>query len=453
MTSRVRVPALASAFLALTLSACGTDVRSQTAEQAGGVGDVVITTKICQSDIPMGCRAPSSVSAGKQLLVAFRVPAGVEAPESLTARVPVGYSGVTVRLRRDDAYGAWVDQQPSAIDGDTRSFGYVSDVLPGVATDDITVTAKLAAGLTEIFEYQTLVGYRTGSHGAGPSRPVDCTGELEPVSETSEERITDCASGGTSAGGDTALALRGLEVAGERAAVRADPGDTVSVPFKLKLSGPALDRTVAVSAATTLPGATVKVEGGDLPFVARERSREVTVAVPADAEAGDYEVTLSARIGGTTRTATRTLTVTGNGRRAAPPKAEAAAGSGGPQLPVVPVPSAPAPARATALFMNAAAEVPFGFVCTEKCGQARAALLVRFGTFGARAARNAPLRMLEIGETTFRAPAGRRVRGTVSLHPKARRAVGRGRVLRGLLVVRAGRGKPVVRRVMLQRGR
>ena len=207
MRSRLRLSALGAATAAtLALSACGTDVRSQTAEQVAG-GDVVVTTRICQTRIPTGCRdAPSSVSQGKQLLVAFRVPAGVEAPETIKARVPIGYGGDSVRLRLDGAYSAWVQQQPSAIDAPSKSYGYVSDTLPMVATDDTVVTARFAARDVSRFEFQTITGYRTGDHLKGADRPVDCTGEQQAKDE-SEERFTDCASGGTSVGGAGALRL------------------------------------------------------------------------------------------------------------------------------------------------------------------------------------------------------------------------------------------------------
>ena len=208
MRSRLRLPAiLAAAVASLALSACGTDVRSQTAEAVGNSGDVVVTTKICQTRIPTGCRdAPSSVSAGKQLLVAFRVPAGVKAPETLRARVPIGYGGDTVQLRLDASYSAWVQKQPSAIDGETRSYGYVSDVLPMVATDDTVLTVRFDASAVRRFDFQTITGYRTGDHRTGPGRAVDCAGEQQAVDE-SEERFTDCASGGTSVGGADALRL------------------------------------------------------------------------------------------------------------------------------------------------------------------------------------------------------------------------------------------------------
>jgi hypothetical protein len=304
----------AAAVVALAVAGCGTDVRSQTAEQSGAVGDVVVTTKVCQTEIPVGCRAPSSVSVGKQLLIGFRVPEGADAPATLTARVPQGYGSATVTLRRDDAYGAWIDEQPSGIDGETVAFGYVSEVLPIVATDDIVVTAKLDAGTADRFEYQTVVGYRTGAHAGGPDRPVDCTGELQAADAKTGERFTDCFSGGTSVGGVAAIVLRGLEVAGAPAAVKADPGETATVPFKLQMSGKELDRTVALSAATTLPDATARVEGANLPFTPGDRSRDVVVAVPADAEPGDYAVRLSARVGDTVRTGTRTLTVVGKGK-------------------------------------------------------------------------------------------------------------------------------------------
>ena len=451
MTFRHRLPVLLALLLAcLALGACGTDVRSQTAEQNGAVGDLVITTKVCQTEIPLGCRAPSSVSVGKQLLIGFRVPVGVDAPATLTARIPQGYGSATVRLRRDDGYGAWIQSQPSGIDGETRSFGYVSDVLPIVATDDISVTAKLDTGVVSRFEYQTIVGYRTGNHLGGPDRPVDCTGEQQAVEKKSPERFTDCGSGGTSVGGGDALELRGLEVAGGNAAIKADPGETATVPFKLKMSGPELDRTVAVSATTTLPGATVKVLGGDVPFGPGERTRDVTVAVPADAAPGDYEVTLRARVGETERTATRTLTVAGKPGPKVKAKTASAVGSADQGLPVVDAPGAPTSAKVDNLFMSDDAGVAFGYVCTTACGEAQAALLVRFGAFGARAASAAPLRMLEIGETSLRTRRGKRVRSRVALYPKARLAVARGRALRGLLVVRTRGGKPQVRRVVLK---
>lgn len=314
MSLRSFTTAGAAAVAALAVAGCGTDVRSQTAEQAGAVGDVVVTTKVCQTEIPVGCRAPSSVSVGKQLLIGFRVPEGVAAPATLTARIPQGYGSATVTLRRDQGYGAWIERQPSGIDGATVAYGYVSEVLPMVATDDIAVTAKLNAGTTERFEYQTVVGYRTGAHAGGPGRPVDCTGELQAADAKTGERFTDCFSGGTSVGGADAIVLRGLDVAGAPAAVKAEPGEAASVPFKLQMSGKELDRTVALSASTTLPGATARVDGAGLPFTPGDRTRDVIVAVPADAEPGDYQVRLDARVGDTVRTATRTLTVVGKGK-------------------------------------------------------------------------------------------------------------------------------------------
>jgi len=143
-------------------------------------------------------------------------------------------------------------------------------------------------------------------------RPADCLEARPwPFEELFGEpwggpTVPTTACGPTSAGGSLALA----DLRGSGATVEATPGTTVTVPFTLRSVGPAgpayaLGASTALDGAAVTPSATTLAPGGP-----GFHDVSVTVAVPAGARPGGYDVVLSATAGGERREAVGRVVVT-----------------------------------------------------------------------------------------------------------------------------------------------
>lgn len=329
----------------------------------------------------------------------------------------------------------------------------------------------------------------TGFHDPGEAfglqlldtRPVDCQevrawpffelmGESTSALQADaygEPLLPTTTCGHASAGG--ALALRDLRGAGDTVTVGA--GQTVTVPFTLRYAGDP-GPSFAVSASTALPGAPAAVASPAIltPSAAGFQDASVRVTVPARTAPGDYAVTLTATVGGQTRTATGTITVAVPGAGTTNPNTTpnptgleddgtglAAASAG-----VV---------RQRMLEFRGLDRSGVGpdhrsvnvgdVICHktgEACGWVSWQLSVRWeqlhpGAEVARAAARQRVRMVVLGSGSLSVPAGARRHIRVTLPKRVVKLLDGGVVLHAVAAVRPARDRvPVTHRIDLRRG-
>ena len=276
----MRIVAIAAAA-ALALSGCGIDKAGESARQLDVIGDVEISTTFCTSGdgdpLSHAC-APFSSSYRGQLLVAYRLPDGSSIPYELTD------DGGIRHFTWSESYTAYMrDTYPE--DGMYWA-AYVSDPYTNVAGDQYAFTLSPEVTLPNAgtpfagpLRYQVVGGYRTiGDMAGAGTAPVDC-----------DDESTACTSAGV-APDDSLQPTRDLAVlpGGEPPVVEA--GRHVSVPFDLRFAGSG-GAGVAFSLAAS--EGTVS-EQTFHPASDSDSTVTVDVAVPADTEPGDYEVSLTA---------------------------------------------------------------------------------------------------------------------------------------------------------------
>ena len=161
------------------------------------------------------------------------------------------------------------------------------------------------------------MGARAVSASFPATRPVVCGNDLatafdEDPRATPNDVFVICED--TLSGG--ALITRDLGVLAANATASGGPASLVSLPFTLRYAGNATAAAnFALTATSTLPGATLAVTPGGLAPASNSESQAlVAVGIPAGARAGTYDVTLTAKLAtGQTRSRTGKLTVTGGG--------------------------------------------------------------------------------------------------------------------------------------------
>jgi hypothetical protein len=276
---RFRVGAVAVAVLAL--SGCGIDKADEHGRQLDAIGDVELSTTFCTSGDSDGASrscAPFSSPHRGQLLVAYRLPNGSSIPDALTddggLRHFASSASYTAYMRdtypEDGMYwAAYVSEPYSTGAGYQNAFTISPDVtLPDPG-------APYAGPLP----YQVVGGYRQLGSGDDGTAAVDCT----------DTGATACDATGV-AEHDSLQPTRDLAVrpGGEPPVVEA--GSHVAVPFDLWLAGSGGEGvSFALSADTGTPSQATLVPASD-----SHNRVTVDVAVPADTQPGDYEVTLTA---------------------------------------------------------------------------------------------------------------------------------------------------------------
>src|SRR5262249_26217077 len=190
--------------------------------------------------------------------------------------------------------------------------GYIADAFfaPEGDTTKLTITPQFTPPTSPTtFNYRTVAGARLidGSHLITDG--VDCG--ANPLAQDASTQ-TQCISSPT----DLTTVNNDLHVdtndmtmsAGSPPSVY--PGDTASVPFDLKLLGPASPlASFALSATTGLAGATAAPGAGNQALSPGDNAQSVGVPVPISATPGSYPVTLTAANGAQSRSASGSLTV------------------------------------------------------------------------------------------------------------------------------------------------
>jgi hypothetical protein len=411
----VRRPWLGILTAAVVLLGGCVAVQSEEVRQLDQVGDVEIRTVVCASrptaveGCPLGSSQRPAQSGDYQLLVGYRVPQAVRAPESIPSDPE---TGADLAIARDPSYTAELERLAPA-GPDAKWIGYVSPPFAYQSVGGEYRAALLARfALTRgadgspfggTFRYRTVVGYRPAD--VDPARPVTCG---EALHQPTPEGLCADWPAPEEIPADVTAPVRDVGlVAGP--IVKARRGTTATVPFTFRHSGGDGAPSFTMTAATNAPGASATAQAPTFaPPTDSASPFLVTLSLPTKTPRGTYDVTLTATLAnGQTRQATARLQVT-------------RPGASGPALALA-IP--PRPRLADVLGSG----LPVDAACSERCtltAQLRIAL---------RDARRAKLaaaaRTVLVG--SGRAKIARAGRGTVvlALTPRARKRLARlGRV-------------------------
>lgn len=313
---RGAVAALALGGAAVASSGC-VSLDAINASQTEVIGDVTIAATACQSgsadcsnidvanfDIAPGFTTPA------QLLVAYRVPASLPAPTidtdapAVTFTASPSYTAELERLSPAGAGRKWV--------------GFISNTIDTAAADKnlrFTSTWKLPQGpdgspFVGPIAFRPIIGSRVPDATTPADAPVQCGADFSNVG-TATAVCLDSPLLATLADPDLTRATRDLGIL-TGATATGQSGTTITMPFTAKYAGTSTaTANFALSATTSVPGGTVVVTPGSLlPATDSTNPVNVAVAVPAGTAPGNYDVTLTAKVGVQTRVRTGTLTVT-----------------------------------------------------------------------------------------------------------------------------------------------
>jgi hypothetical protein len=330
---RVVAAAVAVTVGAIVLSGCVV-IQSESALQAGVIGgSVTVTTTLCASQPAAAapCNSPGNsnkyavsnptgtpASAPGQLLVGYRIPAGVSAPATIATSVPsVDENGapitVPLTLTQNPAYAAGLSAIAPPPAG-TVWVGYASEFKeyrqngPQVVTFAPTFT--LPPGFTGTFTWRTVVGYRSNYF---QSQPVTCPGAFPGTSSPVPGQVSQCVDypdAGTVNAAPNAYETGNLSIVAPATPTVA-AGSSARLDFTGLFTGsnPAAG-VFAVGASTTIPGVTPAVTPTFAPAANSSNPLAVTFAVPAATPPGAYDVTVSATVAGLTRSGVGHVTVT-----------------------------------------------------------------------------------------------------------------------------------------------
>lgn len=322
-------------------------IQSVTSEQQEIVGKLRVTMTVCASgnvngpggaeDHP-GCPGKGNSDSTAfafpdpvgpvQLLLAYRVPVGTGAPETISATpAPAPPASGTIVGRRSPTYEAALQAAVPASPGSVW-IGYLSDPYTfddggeGAFAQSATVTADFSlpptadgAPFVGSFRFRPVVGARQAGSPLFPTdRPVDCGANVYDTDNGTGTVCIDSPAPGpvfNQVGYDLTYPTRDFGVLAGKAT--ASPGQTVMLPFNVRGAGalPA-GLTAGLSASTGLPGV-----GGVAPSVptaalsnGSDTRVTVPVSIPKAAGPGVFDVSVTGRLGnGQTRTGVAKLTV------------------------------------------------------------------------------------------------------------------------------------------------
>jgi hypothetical protein len=249
-----------------------------------------------------------------QVLLGVRLQENTSLPTSFTSSGPEALA-----FTESPSYAAELQRLDPAPPG-TRWDGFISAVttysdMGGPQSFPLTLPYTLEQGADGSpfpgqLETKILVGGRGVTAASPGSRPVVCGDSLTAVFDEDPSPANDVYAICKDASVLTGTPANDLGIlAGARANGAA--GGLAVMSFTLRWAGPAGPAGFGLTAATTLPDATLAVTPGDLtPAGDSTAAVLVAVRIPAGARAETYDVTLTARLAnGQTRTGTGKLTV------------------------------------------------------------------------------------------------------------------------------------------------
>jgi len=326
---------LLAAAAAVVLSGCVV-IKSVTAEQRGVIGPARVTVTLCPSKTA-GCPDQGNSHQGAengqvQLLLGYRIPTGAAPPANVASA-----DGALIFAASPD-YAAELQRLAPAPAGE-RWVGFLSGTVAyqkAAAAQSMVVSGDFglpddADPYAGPFTYRPVVGVRGVTAQSPAARPVRCYTSLTAKNADGPDSDVICVDSPAAAAlaTDLSLATRDLAVIPGGPATTA-AGVLVGVPFTLRYAGPPDGgANFALSASTTLPGAVVAPSPGSLaPAGGGDSQVVVAVTVPAGAEPGTYDVTLTARLAsGEARAGTAHLVVAAPLHGAAPGSAGGAVAS------------------------------------------------------------------------------------------------------------------------------
>jgi hypothetical protein len=328
----------ALAASAVALSGCVVFQSDPTAKQKGVIGPVVVTVKVCASQMGNSSPPPGSCTNSNgnsnhaastdpsQLFLGFRVPKGSGAPPSFKATTGPTTGGPQLHFTASAPYTDELKRLDKAPAGQ-EWIGYTSEYFSyDSTTGQQSFATKVKFGLPRKangapfkgpFTYLTVVGGRqyAGSQiKPSPDEPIDCedsltTGFGGPGTDFDWVCIDDPSPSAISIAAALLTRDAGI-VPGKPVSVA--PGKAASARFKFEYAGSATPSAkFTFGATTTVKGASAAPNIKTLTPTSNSTTPvAVSVKVPSAAHTGNYVVKLIAKLAdGESRTGTVTLTV------------------------------------------------------------------------------------------------------------------------------------------------
>ena len=292
----IRLVSLAILGLALLVLPGCFVIRSQTVTQPDVIGDVQISTTVCIQDGNPSNPCVGSKQTGPphptNLLIAYRVPDGVDGPETF-----IRAHGYPLTFKKDQTYVDALNINAAPPPGE-HWIGYRADTAP--VTDDPTMEPRFSlpqaadgAPFHGPFKYRTVVGW-IDDQSPDRTDPVDCTHTSSNGSSSVCIDFPDDSTWPT----DEEITTRDLGITG---------GDPTSVmqaasaqmPFTAQFAGtadPAASFEISVESnapdgVTLTPSTTTFTPDSD-----SSTPLTVNAQVAPTVPAGDYDVTLVAKL-------------------------------------------------------------------------------------------------------------------------------------------------------------
>jgi hypothetical protein len=275
-------------FVTLRVDVCVADGNQSTYEDCDDEAPGVNV-----DEVGNGSDADGSTGRG-QMLVGYRVPAGAVAPTSFVS------NDGRLTLTRNTQYTAALAARYPPPAG-FRWDGYLSSEVPFDPADseaDRTTSLRpeftLPPGTNGApfdgpFRWRAVVGWRSTVTG-GAGDPVNCGDDSPAIQLCFETPSAARVPMQLQAQVSDIGVLKGIEGT-------AAPGETgtVTFPIQNRAEGTLQNRTVQLSATTTVPGATAKTAAPSLLVGANQTpNTPVTVDIPPGTPVGSYEVALTA---------------------------------------------------------------------------------------------------------------------------------------------------------------
>jgi hypothetical protein len=312
------------AVAVFAMSAC-VSIRSQTLTQHDVIGDNEIATTICEdtsgSPAPStGCPVSNNPSSATptELLVAYRLPDGMRAPDSFVGTVDSPTPPeIQINFKKDKGYTDSLTAVAAPPAGE-HWVGYRGD---GTSGSDVNLNPRFGLprpsdghAFHGPLKYRTVVGfYSTSTPNA--EDPVVCNADpTQPSTPNSNGSSSVCIDypTGTDWQSDESFATRDLGIV-PPAQTSAQQNSSTELTFTADYAGASTaTATFSLTATTTAPDVMLKPSATSL-TPATDSQTPITVAanVLPTTPAGTYAVTLTAKnAAGQTRTATTKLVVT-----------------------------------------------------------------------------------------------------------------------------------------------
>lgn len=304
-----RLTAVAVAVVcALALSGCVV-ITTESTSQPTVIGQLVLHTEACFSSdftgfggpdfgCPNGNSGDPIFGPSFQVLVAYRVPAGITLPATLTSS-----AGASLTLTQNPSYTGELTAKAPPPAGE-KWVGYLSDPISGGPSGGFSLDVPIdlprgadGAPFQGPFHYRTVTGYRDVT----PTDPVDCGPNVTQVNGSGPSTICVDSPSAAQLPNDLAAPTRDLGVLytpapGSNQAAQGT--STAAVPFALKFAGTETPgATFKLAATTTIPGARA-VPGFSDYATPTDTTTPVGVGldVPAATPVGTYAVTLTASL-------------------------------------------------------------------------------------------------------------------------------------------------------------